>query len=396
MSDSDSLSSIGDGLLASLELTESQQEAATFSHDDYEEEEAKSVQSAQSGKISPRELQRIEDERLKKEIETETGEDLIAAARKGDLDLVKEILEFAHEEDLQVINARFPHLPGADPKVHWTGFTPLMAAARNGHVDVVEHLLQLDPDLERFDQDFKMTALMWAASNNHVQVLRLLKPADHDQVDIQGRTALTIATINHAKQAVEHLLWKCDVNVVDITHFTPLMYAARDGFYRLGRVLCDYSADVNMLDSFRRTPLMHAARWGHTKTVDMLIDRGTDLDKRDKKGWSALMLAARWNNYQAAKLLVDAGANLNIRETSLGKNALMLAVSHTRNVQLLNLLLSKPDEIKIHTTDIYGKKAIDYCDGVQLEAIVRDFMENSPQSSTSSSSSTTDISSDDD
>lgn len=71
------------------------------------------------------------------------------------------------------------------------GWTPLLAAALNGHIAVAEALLRAGAAVSQRSHSHR-TALMWAAGRGHVEVAELLLQygADARLQDRDGKTAL--------------------------------------------------------------------------------------------------------------------------------------------------------------------------------------------------------------
>ena len=57
--------------------------------------------------------------------------------------------------------------------VNARGFSPVMLASANGHVDVLRLLLDAEADINLFDND-GFTALTGASAQGEIEVLRLL------------------------------------------------------------------------------------------------------------------------------------------------------------------------------------------------------------------------------
>ena len=103
---------------------------------------------------------------------------------------------------------------------------------------------------------------------------------------------------------------KIDVNVVNITGETPLMYLALVGQTARAQALIKRGAQVNRLGW---TPLHYAASTGHPETVRMLIANKAIVDAPSPDGTTPLMMAAYIGSEQVARLLLDAGAEVTTR-----------------------------------------------------------------------------------
>lgn len=88
----------------------------------------------------------------------EIDEELLAAARKGDLAAVRAALEKG-----AVVDAKTRH-----------GVTPLFYAAQNGHAGIVEFLLDKGADINVKDTFYGMSALQRAAGQGQAAVVKLM------------------------------------------------------------------------------------------------------------------------------------------------------------------------------------------------------------------------------
>lgn len=86
------------------------------------------------------------------------SEDLLVAARKGDLPAVRALLERGAD-----VNAKTAY-----------GATPLSYASDKGHAEVVGLLLERGADPNAKDTFYGATPISWAAGNKHVEIVRLL------------------------------------------------------------------------------------------------------------------------------------------------------------------------------------------------------------------------------
>lgn len=83
-----------------------------------------------------------------------------------------------------------------------------------------------------------------------------------------------------------------DVNNVNASGWTPVMYAANYGHFNIIRLMVRYNCDVNHRDWQGRTALMLAASNGHTRCLDVLINYGNaDKSLKDMSGNNAFKYA---------------------------------------------------------------------------------------------------------
>jgi len=175
---------------------------------------------------------------------------------------------------------------GADPKANLSGGqTILMTAARTGNPDAVKILLASGAEVNARESNYGETALMWAAAENHPEAARLL--IEHG-ADVNARS-------NPLEYSKDRFGLEGVVTVLPHGHWTPLMYAARQGSLGTARVLAEAHADLNVTDPDGATALMLAIINSHYDTAVMLLDKGADPNIVDVTGLGALYAAVDMN-----------------------------------------------------------------------------------------------------
>ena len=169
------------------------------------------------------------------------------------------------------------------------GRTALMAAALNGHVDVVGALLSAGADVEMTDASGS-TALVYAAASGRIEVADLLMRRGAKR----GRDMMLAAAAGRGNtQVVERILGEgVAVDAPGFDGATPLATAAREGHVELVRLLAGRGASVNGLCADGQTALIKAAAAGHYAVVKALLDLGADQEILDREGRSARGYAA--------------------------------------------------------------------------------------------------------
>src|SRR5437764_9604206 len=92
---------------------------------------------------------------------SDLGEDLLAAAKKGDAKTVKALLDKGAP-----VNAKNPY-----------GATALYFAVDKGHLEVVKVLLQHKADVNAKDTFYKFAPLDWAVMRGHAEIVKALVEA---------------------------------------------------------------------------------------------------------------------------------------------------------------------------------------------------------------------------
>ena len=247
------------------------------------------------------------------------------------------------------------------------GMTPLLYAAREGHSDLVERLLDAGADIGGTEAN-GITPLLMAISNDHARTARLLieRGANLDARDWYGRSPLWLAVNvrnlylhnqtfehvadregmlgivrllldkgadpnprttesppvrNHLLAATGTLEW------VDFTGQTPFLTAALAGDVTVMRLLLDHGADPHIATFHGTTPLMAAAgvNWVVSQSytegpaalleaVKLCAELGMDVNAANSMGITAVMGAANRGSDDIIEFLVGQGARLDVAD----------------------------------------------------------------------------------
>nr|CAD7432745.1 unnamed protein product [Timema monikensis] len=300
------------------------------------------------------------------------------------------------------------------------GQSPLVHAARNGHLETVVFLLSCDWVLRDPKQEVGLTeagqqALVAAAGQGHVEIVEYLLVSAEVKVDsidtLTGETALTAAASNGCQGVVAGLLAhgasistinrKVSINIstkqrtsVRITsdgyshyNFTlllelpPLLLAVKGGHWAATERLLQCHSPLEQSDNLGKTALMWAATEGHTGLAELLLDKGASLSRQDKEGLTALGWACLRGRVQSAQCLLERGSEVNYADKT-GRTPLDLAAfqGNPALVQvgvphcpgLWPLLMDKG--AMIEHVDINGMRPLDRAIGCRNSQVVQCFL----------------------
>ncbi|XP_024967099.1 E3 ubiquitin-protein ligase XBAT32 [Cynara cardunculus var. scolymus] len=255
-----------------------------------------------------------------------SGERLVSAARDGDIQEAKALLEYNPRL------AKYSTFGGRN--------SPLHHSAAQGHHEIVSLLIESGVDIDLRNHRGQ-TALMQACQYGHWEVmltLVLFKANIHKKDDLNGGTALHLAALNGHSRCIRILLVDYIPSIPDfyklikkrsrrIDEFvstsnegnslyeiinrpadgglTALHMAALNGHVDSLHLLLDLGASVNKvtvedgttidLIGAGSTPLHYAAYGGNPQCCQILIARGANITARNAKGWNPLAVARSWH-----------------------------------------------------------------------------------------------------
>ncbi|KAG6481508.1 ankyrin repeat-containing protein At5g02620-like [Zingiber officinale] len=226
---------------------------------------------------------------------------LFVTAEYGYVDVVREMI-MHHDASMAGIKAK-------------NGFDALHIAAKQGDVDVVKELLNALPELSLTVDLSNTTALHTAAAQGHIEMVNLLLNADKSLALIarsNGKTALHSAARNGHVEVVKALLTKeaAIATRTDKKGQTALHMAVKGTILELVEVLVEYEPSLlNLVDTKGNTALHIAARKGRAEIIKRLLDYKEDLETKaiNKSGETALDTAEKMASSEIAGILQKHG-----------------------------------------------------------------------------------------
>ncbi|MBI5190709.1 MAG: ankyrin repeat domain-containing protein [Nitrospirae bacterium] len=225
------------------------------------------------------------------------NDNLPLAALNGDLEAVKKFID-----DGVDVNKGMSEFGS-------TNFTPLEAAAKKGHNEIAQLLIDNGANIEfiRFNS-LNCSALMDAAESGHSDVVELFleKGANVNFASQLKDTPLIMAVQNGDMKTVEVLLnHGADINAQNAAGYTALIEALVRNNYDIVETLVARKADLGLRDCLKRTALIEACNWRRSEVVKLLLKNGADKSIIDIDGNTALDLAVEYNFPEIAEMLED-------------------------------------------------------------------------------------------
>jgi len=149
--------------------------------------------------------------------------------------------------------------------------------AQEGDLVAVKKYVEDGVSMSAASGQFKRTALIRAAMHGRTNVLGYmvskLPPQLLDDVDSEGRSALSWAAYNNHPECVELLVTaNADIDTKDEEKDTPLILAARSGHKEVVNYLIDNKADVNIKGYCKKTALEQAQARNMSDIVKILSE----------------------------------------------------------------------------------------------------------------------------
>lgn len=189
--------------------------------------------------------------------------------------------------------------PGAVNRRNDRGHSPVLIAQYHHKRDIVQDLLERDPELDVFD------------------------------ACCVGRTDRVAAALD-ANPAL--------LNAYNSDGFFPLGLAAFFGHPETVRMLVERGADVAQVarNPMKIQPLHAAAASKKAEVVKILVDAGAPVNGQQQEGWAPLHEAAKSNNLDMARALLARGADPKLTNDK-GQSAIGLAAD-AGHIEMLKLL----------------------------------------------------------
>ncbi|KAM8831907.1 kinase D-interacting substrate of 220 kDa B isoform 2-T2 [Spinachia spinachia] len=290
---------------------------------------------------------------------------LMVAAEQGSLEIVQELLRRGANVNLDDVDC-------------WSA---LISAAKEGHVEVVKELLENSAYIEHRDMG-GWTALTWAAYKGRVDVCELLleNGANPNTTGQQYSVYPIIWSAGRGHADIVKVLLRegAKVNCSDKYGTTPLIWASRKGHFDCVMHLLENGADVDQEGANSMTALIVAVRGGYTEVVKELLKRNPNVNMTDKDGNTALMIAAKEGYTEIVQDLLDAGTYVNIPDRS-GDTVLIGAV-RGGHVEIVRALLHKYADIDIRGQE--NKTALYWAVEKGNATMVRDILQCNPDTET--------------
>jgi ankyrin repeat protein len=214
------------------------------------------------------------------------------------------------------------------------GESALSKAVDNGHLHSTQTLLRLGADCNiRTQGKFSNTLIHIAAKRDNPQILKLLLEHDakyEDLCNMLGQTPFDISLLLGCQECIDMFLeYGANTNRV-LRDWTPLMRAASRGMHGVITSLLNHVADVRASNLREKTALHKAVDAECLDAVQILINAGADINASPREGLTPLHLAALQmpteSTFDIILALLRGGADMNMASIA-GQHPIHLALS---------------------------------------------------------------------
>lgn len=240
---------------------------------------------------------------------------LLFAARDGNLDMARTLLEAKAEIDKPSAN----------------GTHPLVVAITNNHIELAMFLLDKGADANAADNFYKRTPLFAAVEMRNPDFTRDTPPPVPDKRDPMDLINALLAKGANPNTRVNTTpfrgFYQVSANWVNFDGQTPFIRAALNGDITLMRLLLEHGADPNIATGEGSTALMAAAgvNWVVAQTYSrsdneyleaakLCLEKGADVNAVNSQGFTAMHGATNRGFDAMVKLLAEHGSKLDVKD----------------------------------------------------------------------------------
>lgn len=221
---------------------------------------------------------------------------LLYAARVGHLEAILNIIKVGGDVNL---------------RTEFTGESSIYLAAEAGHTIIVSELISYQADVNT-PNVHGISPLFIASQVGNVEIVKLLLDANAQFTSVQGITPLMIAAIRGNSEVVKLFTNTKDIDLDQQNNLgeTALMLCTVSRDLLCVQHLIEHGSNYNITDKKGYNVLIHATIRNCVEIVDYLVNHGGDMEFRDLSGLTALQHAQERSNHETLNKLLELGANI--------------------------------------------------------------------------------------
>ena len=233
------------------------------------------------------------------------------ARKKKEVERVCAMCTAAWKGSLSELKALFA---GADISINQGDYdlrTPLHLAASEGHMALVEWLLEIGADTTVKDR-YDSTPMADAVRHKHDDIVGRLREHGDALEHADAASLLCFAASRGDVEQLRRLIEsRVNPNVADYDGRTAMSLAASEGHINCIEYLLSQFAEVNPVDRWDGTPLTDAIRHKHIQVQELLREHGAKLSASTDEAGLLCEYAAKGNTEQLHELVRN-GVDVNL------------------------------------------------------------------------------------
>ena len=346
----DSQAVIGGQILDSIDMTdndslaydwehcENLQAAKAFTTSDYGTKSDYNQTSDDEFMVPDPSLSGIAESTVTKKSSSKPSTDVEEKYLDDDMSILTDI------SNIKVSNAPQKHEYGKE-KIERKGniSDKLYNAALKGELTIVKDILEHHDATVMLDKNGQ-TPLYAACIGNHLAIISLLINSGFDvnHQDNEGKTVLHIAFENHVPDLAQTLITEfgVDSSIRDTHNWTPLHTAIDRGYCSYSKELSEKFLQLDAGNEVSWIQLQAACFEENYQDVQFLLNSNIDVNHVSSSGYTALHIAVTKSNIDIVTRLLDQGVNVHSVTTD-GKTPLHIAADNGANAIIQKLLMQK-------------------------------------------------------
>jgi len=250
---------------------------------------------------------------------------LLIPSAKGKIDLIKCILDNTTSSDYPARNE----------------YRSLIAAATNGHLDVVKYLVSKGCSLNEKNHQFNCLAA--AIESGTIDVVKWIMDNGYTFENVTDKkNSLFNACKKGNLKMIQYFVKKgCSLTDTDVHNRTCMFYLLKD--IDALEWLFDNGCPIDTKDNSGYTPILWASRRGFLPAVKWLYSKGASLKDKTPNFDTCLLLASQYGYLDLVQWLVEQGCLL--KEPNTKGTAIMNAASN-KHIDIIIWMLSNGSNIE--------------------------------------------------
>ena len=247
------------------------------------------------------------------------------------------------------------------------GDTPLHNACRNGHLHVVDYLIDKCGAYEDPINNKKETPFLIASKSNNIFIQNYFINKFNYPKNFEPN--IFKACQKGDLESLKYLIEKCDfdINSSNESNQSLLHLATNSGNLTMIEYLISKGENIEIKDNNESTPLLYACKMYNRPIVEYLISKGANIGAKDKSGNFTIHIAAQNGQLEIVQYLIEK-QNVDKDMKGYKETTPLHLASQKGHLPIVEYLISK--DANIEAKDELGRTPLYYaCENNQQSII---------------------------